>query len=45
MCAGIGARLEINKQFEFVVVYEFAVTDRNDDIMDKRLTVDFIARW
>ena len=45
MWAGIGARLEINKQFEFGVVYEFAVTDRNDDIMDKRLTVDFIARW
>lgn len=43
--AGIGGRLEINKQFEFGVVYEFALTDRNDDIMDTRLTVDFIARW
>jgi len=43
--AGFGCRLEINKKFEFGVVYEFALTDRNDDIMDKRLTVDFIARW
>tara|TARA_R110002072_G_scaffold206029_1_gene363812 strand:+ start:19912 stop:20826 length:915 start_codon:yes stop_codon:yes gene_type:complete len=43
--AGIGGRLEINKQFEFGVVYEFALTDKKDDIMDTRLTVDFIARW
>lgn len=43
--AGVGARLEINKQFEFGFVYEFALTDRDDDIMDKRITIDFIARW
>lgn len=43
--AGIGGRLEINKRFEIGAVYEFALTDRDDDIMDQRITVDFIARW
>jgi len=43
--AGIGARLEINHQFEFGACYEFALTDRDKDLMDTRITVDFIARW
>ncbi|MBL8724936.1 MAG: hypothetical protein JNK49_12880 [Planctomycetes bacterium] len=42
---GVGMRVEIVKQFEFGAVYEFALTDRNDDIMDRRITVDFIARF
>ena len=43
--AGIGARLEIGHQFEIGACYEFALTDPDDDIMDSRITVDFIARW
>ncbi|MFY9344150.1 MAG: hypothetical protein WAT39_16790 [Planctomycetota bacterium] len=43
--AGIGARLEISKKYELGAVYEFALTDPDDDIMDTRITVDFIARW
>lgn len=43
--AGIGARLEIGHQFEIGACYEFALTDADDDIMDSRITVDFIARW
>jgi hypothetical protein len=43
--AGIGARLEIGHQFEIGACYEFALTDPDDDIMDSRITVDFLARW
>lgn len=43
--AGVGARLEIIKRFELGACYEFALTDRNDDIMDHRVTIDFITRW
>lgn len=43
--AGIGARLEIDHRFEIGACYEFALTDRDDDLMDRRITVDFIARW
>ena len=43
--AGIGARLEIKRQFEIGACYEFALTDPDDDIMDSRVTVDFIVRW
>ena len=42
--AGIGARLEIDQKFEFGACYEFALTDPDDDIMDTRITVDFILR-
>ncbi|MCR9246560.1 MAG: hypothetical protein NXI31_16120 [bacterium] len=42
--AGIGGRLEFGR-FEFGAVYEFALTDPDDDIMDQRVTVDFIVRW
>lgn len=42
--AGIGARIEFSNRFEFGAVYEFALTDKNDDIMDTRITVDFIVR-
>ena len=43
--AGIGARVEIQKRFEIGACYEFALTDPDDDIMDTRITIDFIARW
>lgn len=43
--AGIGARLEIDHRFEFGACYEFALTDPDEDLMDTRITVDFIARW
>lgn len=43
--AGIGARLEIDQRFEFGLIYEFALTDPDDDIMDQRITLDFFVRW
>lgn len=43
--AGLGARVEIQKQFEIGACYEFALTDPDKDLMESRITVDFIARW
>lgn len=43
--AGFGLRAEFAKKYEFGAVYEFALTDKDDDIMDKRITVDFTVRW
>jgi hypothetical protein len=43
--AGIGARVEIQKRFEFGACYEFALTDPDDDLRDTRITIDFTARW
>jgi len=43
--AGIGARVEFGTRYEFGAVYEFALTDPDDDIMDRRLTIDFLVRW
>lgn len=43
--AGIGLRTEIAHKVEVGAVYEFALTDRTDDIMDRRVTVDMIFRW
>ena len=42
---GVGARWDINRHFGAGATYEFALTDKKDDIMDTRITVDFIARW
>ncbi len=42
--AGIGARVEIDTKYEIGLCYEFALTDPDDDIMDTRITFDFIAR-
>lgn len=42
---GVGARVEIKQNFEFGAVYEFAFTDPDDDIMDQRITIDFIVRF
>lgn len=43
--ASLGVRLEVAKKVEIGAVYEFALTDKNDDIMDRRVTVDMIFRW
>ena len=43
--AGLGARLEIDKKYEIGACYEFAITDPDADLMDTRITVDFIVRW
>ncbi len=43
--AGVGARLEVINKVEVGAVYEWALTDRNDDIMDHRVTIDMIFRW
>ncbi len=42
--AGIGGRVEFDR-YEFGATYEFALTDPDDDIMDSRITLDFIVRW
>lgn len=42
---GIGARVEIDTRYEIGLVYEFALTDEDDDIMDKRITFDFAVRF
>ncbi|MEQ1632713.1 MAG: hypothetical protein ABL997_10100 [Planctomycetota bacterium] len=43
--AGLGLRLEVMRKVEIGAVYEFALTDSKDDIMDDRVTVDMIFRW
>lgn len=43
--AGIGARVEIARKVEIGAVYEFALTDKDDDLMDRRVTFDMIFRW
>lgn len=43
--AGIGFRVEFSQKYELGVVYEFALTDPDEDIMDQRVTVDFHVRW
>lgn len=42
---GLGLRAEFAKKYEFGAVYEFALTDKDKDIMDKRITIDFIVRF
>ncbi|MFM1874064.1 MAG: hypothetical protein RL398_3486 [Planctomycetota bacterium] len=43
--AGLGMRCEIDTKYELGLVYEFALTDKDDDIMDKRITFDFAVRF
>jgi hypothetical protein len=43
--AGLGLRVELNQRFEFGAVYEFALTDPDDDIMDQRITIDCLVRF
>lgn len=42
---GLGLRAEFAKKYEFGAVYEFALTDKDKDIMDKRITIDFFFRF
>jgi len=43
--AGVGFRAEIDTKYEVGICYEFALTDPDDDIMDRRITFDLITRW
>jgi len=43
--AGVGLRLELDRKTEIGAVYEWALTDSEDDIMNRRVTVDMIFRW
>ncbi|MCB9876965.1 MAG: hypothetical protein H6835_05110 [Planctomycetes bacterium] len=43
--ATLGARVELNHNLEAGVCYEFALTNRNDDIWDTRFMVDFLWRF
>jgi hypothetical protein len=43
--AGLGLRMELDRKTEIGAVYEFALTDSEDDIMNRRVTVDMIFRW
>ncbi len=43
--AGAGARWKLNPHVSIGAVYEFALTDPDDDIMDKRVTVDLAVVW
>lgn len=43
--AGVGFRAEMMTKYEFGFVYEFALTDKDDDIMDKRITIDLAVRF
>ncbi|MEZ6036589.1 MAG: hypothetical protein R3F29_03855 [Planctomycetota bacterium] len=43
--ASIGVRAEIDHNLEFGACYEFALTDKDDDIWDKRISVDFLWRF
>jgi hypothetical protein len=43
--AGIGLRAELADKVEIGAVYEFALTDPEDDIMEDRITVDLVFRW
>lgn len=42
---GVGARMKFNPHTAFGATYEFALTDPEDDIMDTRITLDFILKW
>lgn len=43
--AGIGFRLEIVQKYELGLCYEFALTDKDEDIMKDRITFDFHVRF
>lgn len=43
--AGVGARWKLTPNVSFGAVYEFALTNRNADIMDDRVTVDLTFTW
>lgn len=43
--AGAGARWKLNPHISVGGTYEFALTNRNADIMDKRVTLDVMFTW
>lgn len=43
--AGVGARWKLTPHVSIGSVYEFALTNRNADIMDDRITVDVTFTW
>lgn len=43
--AGVGARWKLTPNVSFGSTYEFALTNRNADIMDDRVTVDITLTW
>ncbi len=43
--AGVGARYKFCPHTSVGATYEFALTDKDDDIMDRRITVDFELTW
>ena len=42
---GVGARVKLTPNWSFGAVYEHALTNVNADIMDQRVTLDFIFSW
>lgn len=42
---GVGGRWKLNPHASIGATYEFALTDKDDDIIDDRVTVDFIVTW
>lgn len=42
---GVGLRVELDHRYELGACYEMALTDPDDDLMDRRVTVDFAIRW
>ncbi|MFO0830984.1 MAG: hypothetical protein U0637_03965 [Phycisphaerales bacterium] len=43
--AGVGARYKFNQHASVGATYEMALTDKDADIMDNRITVDFELNW
>lgn len=42
---GFGARARLTPHISLGALYEFPLTDRNDDIIRDRITADLIVRW
>ena len=43
--AGVGARYKLCPHASVGATYEMALTDKDDDIMDNRVTLDFELTW
>ncbi len=43
--AGVGARVKFTPHLSSGATYEFALTNHNADIMDQRITFDFMVNW
>ena len=42
---GVGGRVKFTPNFSVGCTYEFALTNKNADIMDNRVTLDFLIVW